>query len=347
MIYFSTDYMVGAHPEVLRSLVATNELHTTGYGSDPFTAKAKRTVLQACGLVDRDGGPKGDVYFLEGGTQTNMTVIARLLDHCDGVLCAETAHINVHEAGAIEATGHKVIGLPSADGKVTANQVRRYVEVYYSDDTYPHMVRPAMVYISFPTEVGTLYSRSELVELAEVCHEKGMPLYLDGARLAYGLASPESELTLTDIASICDVFYIGGTKCGALFGEAVVTRRPELLPRFFSFIKLNGGLFAKGRLLGVQFDTLFKGGLYFRIGAHAIEMAMRLKQGVLSKGYKLFMDSPTNQQFVILPNEKIKELQREVSFELWGAPGEKETPVRFVTDWSTRAEDVDQLIELL
>lgn len=347
MIYFNSDYMVGAHPDVLRSLIETNGLHTTGYGSDPFTTEAKHTILEACGLDGDNGNPLGEVFFLEGGTQTNLIVIARMLDHCDGVICADTAHINVHEAGAIEATGHKVIALPSVVGKINAEQVKNYVDQYYNDETYPHMVRPAMVYISYPTEVGTLYSRRELTALAEVCREKQISLYLDGARLAYGLASPASELSLKDIAEICDVFYIGGTKCGALFGEAVVTRRPQLLPRFFSFIKQHGALMAKGRLLGVQFNTLFSNNLYFEIGQHAIETAMRLKKGVKAKGYRLYMDSQTNQQFVILPNDKIAELQREVSFELWGAPGVEKTPVRFVTDWSTRIEDVDRLIELL
>lgn len=333
--------MVGAYPEVLEALVATNGLHTAGYGADPFTAEAEQRVLEACGLT------AGKVYFLEGGTQTNLIVIDRLLDRNDGVLCAESAHINVHESGAIEACGHKVLALPSPDGKLTAGQIAEYVDAFYRDDTFPHMVRPAMVYLTFPTEVGTVYTRSELEEIAAVCRSREIPLYIDGARLAYGLASPATDLTLKDVARLSDVFYIGGTKCGALFGEAVVTRRPELLPRFFSLMKLRGGVLAKGRLLGVQFKTLFENDLYARIGRHAIEMAMMLRDGVLAKGYRLFMDSPTNQQFVILPNEKIEALRREVSFELWGPPGAAETPVRFVTDWSTTPEAVATLLTLL
>lgn len=341
MIYFDNDYMTGAHPDVLHALCETNALHTRGYSRDPFTAQARKAILEACGI------PQGEVYLLEGGTQTNKVTLDRLLSRNDGVIAVDSAHINVHEAGAIEDTGHKVIALPGRDGKLEAAAVRKYVEDFYRDDTNIYMVRPAVVYISFPTELGTVYTRSELEALGEVCREFGMPLYIDGARMAYGLAARGNDLELRDIASLCDVFYIGGTKCGALFGEAVVTRRPELLPRFASLMKVHGATLAKGRLLGVQFATLFTDGLYGRIGRHAVEMAMRLKAGFLAKGMELYMDSPTNQQFFVLPNEKIESLREVASFELWGPMCESRTPVRFVTDWATAPEDVDALVAAL
>jgi threonine aldolase len=340
MIYFDTDYMVGAHPQVMERLVATNALHTVGYGFDEFTAQAKRTVLQACGL------PEGEVYFMEGGTQANAVVIDRLLDHNDGVVAASTAHINVHEAGAIESNGHKVLTLPQVDGKLDASVLRGYLTDFYADDTHHYMVRPGMVYVSFPTELGTLYSRSELQAIRAVCDEYSIPLYIDGARLAYGLAA-STDLTLKDIARLADVFYIGGTKCGALFGEAVVTRRPELLHRFVSVMKLHGATLAKGRLLGVQFEALFTQSLYEEIGRHAVRLAQQLKQGFVAQGYRLYIDSPTNQQFFVLPNEVIDRLRQQVSFELWGPRGERETPVRFVTDWATTEEDVAQCLACL
>ncbi|MDE7459884.1 MAG: aminotransferase class I/II-fold pyridoxal phosphate-dependent enzyme [Paramuribaculum sp.] len=341
MIYFDSDYMVGAHPDVMRRLVETNMLHTPGYGRDRFTAETREMILNACGLQ------QGDVYFLEGGTQANAVVIDRLLDHNDGVLAADTGHINVHEAGAIESNGHKVLTLPSRNGKLDAEDVRTYVGSFYRDETNEYMVRPAMIYISYPTELGTLYSHSELMALREVCDEFSMPLYIDGARLAYGLASRAGDVSLETLASIADVFYIGGTKCGALFGEAVVTRRPELLPRFASLMKLHGATLAKGRLLGVQFMALFTDDLYRRIGAHGVSMSMRLKDGFVSAGYKLFIDSPTNQQFFILPNDVIDELSKVASFGLWGPRGKEATPVRFVTDWATTESDIDSLLASL
>ena len=341
MIYFDSDYMVGAHPEVLEALVKTNGLHTPGYGVDRFCTEARDLILKECGINN------GEVYFLEGGTQTNAVVIDRILDYNDGVIATDTAHINVHEAGAIEADGHKILALPNHEGKLRAEDVRSYVRDFYADDTNHYMVRPAMVYISYPTELGTIYSRKELESLAEVCQEYSLPLYIDGARLAYGLAAHDGELTLKDIAALCDVFYIGGTKCGALFGEAVVTCRPELLPRFVSFLKLHGATLAKGRLLGVQFKTLFTDGLYERIGKHAVELAMKLKTGFREKGYKLYMDSPTNQQFFLLPNDKIDSLKEIASFEIWGPRRERETPVRFVTDWATTDEDISTLLSAL
>ncbi|MCM1490539.1 MAG: aminotransferase class I/II-fold pyridoxal phosphate-dependent enzyme [Muribaculum sp.] len=340
MIYFKSDYMVGAHPSVMDALNQTNLLHTVGYGEDEFTAEAAAKILDICRI------PDGKVYFLEGGTQTNAVTIDRLLDRNDGVVCADTAHINVHEAGAIELSGHKVIALPSHEGKISATQVKDYIAAYKNDETFPHMVRPAMVYLTYPTELGTLYSKGELEAISEVCKEEGIPLYIDGARLAYALAA-NPDVTLPDIARIADVFYIGGTKCGALFGEALVTRRPELLPRFDSLIKMHGAMMAKGRILAVQFLALFTNNLYLEIGRHAVDMAMSLKKAFMDKGYKLFIDSPTNQQFFILPNNLIDRLLESAQFELWGPRGKSETPVRFVTDFSTASEDIDTLLRLL
>ena len=337
MVYFDSDYMVGAHPKVLERLTETNGLHTVGYGNDEFTAEARRKVLEACGLDD------GAVYFLEGGTQTNAVVIDRLLDHNDGVIATDTSHINVHEAGAIESNGHKILTVPNVGGKLMAADVDRLMTDFLADETRDFMVRPAMVYVTFPTELGTIYSRRELEDLKRVCTKFNLPLYLDGARLTYGLACEGCDLTLKDIARISDVFYIGGTKCGALFGEAVVTGRPELLPRFVSVVKLHGATLAKGRVLGVQFSTLFTDGLYDEIGRHAVRMAMRLKKAFVSRGYRLMIDSPSNQQFVILPNDRLDALRSVASFELWGPRGERETPVRFVTDWATTDADIDAL----
>ena len=341
MIYFDSDYMAGAHPEVLRRLVDTNNLHTPGYGKDEFTRNARKLILEKCGI------PSGEVSFLVGGTQTNAVVIDRLLDKNDGVVATDTSHINVHEAGAIEAWGHKILVLPNQDGKLSATQVKDYIQEFYKDDTHAHMVRPGMVYISFPTELGTIYSKQELSDLHEVCKEYEIPLYIDGARLAFGLHAEGNDVTLKDLPGLCDVFYIGGTKCGALFGEAVVSSRPELLRRFESMRKLHGALLAKGRLLGVQFEALFTDDLYDRIGREGVKLALKLKSNFLNHGYKTFIDSPTNQQFFILPNEVIERLKPHCSFEYWGAPGEKESKVRFVTGWTTTEEDIEKLATLL
>lgn len=340
MIYFNCDYMAGAHPEVLQALSQTNLIKSVGYGFDSFTSEARTIVLKACGLEE------GEVFFLQGGTQTNKIVIDRLLSKNDGVVCCESGHINVHEAGAIEADGHKVLPLPGDNGKLVAVALERYMENFYRDETNEHMVRPAMVYISHPTEYGTLYSRNELENLSGICRKYGMPLFIDGARLAYGLAAEGTDVTLREIALIADVFYIGGTKCGALFGEAVVSRHKQLLPRFMSLMKLHGALLAKGRLLSVQFLALFKDDLYLRIGRHADHLARILKEGMSERGYRVFIDSPTNQQFFILPNGLIDRLSEKVGFELWGPRGENESIVRFVTDWSTTEEDVDYLLRL-
>lgn len=301
----------------------------------------KDLIREAC------HAPRAAVYLLVGGTQTNATVIDALLRRHEGVLAAETAHINVHESGAIEATGHKVLTLPQHEGKLRASEIDDFITDFYRDETYEHMVAPGMVYISHPTELGTLYSLSELEAISSVCHRAGIPLYLDGARLGYALAAPSSDVTLPDIARLCDVFYIGGTKVGALFGEAVVAANPDRLPHFYPLIKQHGALLAKGRLLGLQFETLFTDELYKRLGGHAVCLALKLKEAFRTKGYRLFLDSPTNQQFVCLPNTVIDRLSEQVTFELWGPRGETETVVRFVTSWATKERDIDLLISLL
>lgn len=343
MLHFDCDYMEGAHPEVMRRLMETNLEQTPGYGNDRYTGNAKKLILEACGL----DGKTGKVFLLVGGTQTNATVIDGLLARHEGVLAADTAHINVHEAGAIESTGHKVLALPSYDGKVKAADIEKYIKDFYADESHMHMVTPGMVYISHPTELGTLYSFSELEAISRVCRKAGIPLYLDGARLGYGLAADGTDVTMKDVARLCDVFYIGGTKIGTLFGEAVVVTRPDLLRNFTPLVKQHGALLAKGRLLGVQFETLFTDGLYMEISRHAVNMAMKLKKAFTDNGYRLFIDSPTNQQFVCLPNEEIDRLRKIASFELWGPRKDKETPVRLVTNWATREEDVNEFISHL
>lgn len=337
MIHFDCDYMAGAHPEVLDVIVKNNGVQTSGYGEDDFCRSAKQLIKEACGT------PDAEVYFLVGGTQTNSTVLDGLLRRTEGVLAAETAHINVHEAGAIELTGHKVITLPSHDGKLDVAEVGEYLRDFYADDTNTHMVAPGAVYISFPTELGTIYSLEELEGLKRVCEEYDIPLFIDGARLGFGLAA-SPDVTLKDIARIADVFYIGGTKMGLLCGEAVVCTNPRLLPRFFTLMKAHGSVLAKGRLLGMQFGALFSNDLYLRIGRHGVALAQRLRKVMEERGYKTFIDSPTNQQFFILPNEVVDSLMTKATFEYWGPRGEKESKVRFVTSWETKEEDIDALV---
>ena len=341
MIYFDTDYMSGAHPKVMERLLQTNTDQTPGYGTDKYTEHAKDLVKEACGT------PDARVYFLVGGTQTNSTVIDGVLDRHEGVLCAESGHINVHESGAIEATGHKVLTLPSYAGKVSAADVKGFIDNFYSDDTYEHMVAPGMLYISFPTEYGTVYSLKELEDISQVCHEANIPLFIDGARLGYGLAADGADVTLKDIARLSDIFYIGGTKVGALFGEAVVITNPNLLKHFTPLVKQHGALMAKGRLLGVQFEALFTDGLYESISKECVQRAIRLRNLFTARGYKVEVDSPTNQQFFRLPNEVVDALKPEVSFEMWGPRGETESVVRFVTGWTTTDEHIDYLENIL
>lgn len=340
MIHFDCDYMAGAHPEVLDVIVKNNGVQTPGYGEDEFCKNAKKLICEACGC------PDADVYFMVGGTQTNSTVLDGILRRTEGVIAAETAHINVHESGAIELSGHKVIALPSHEGKLDAKEVSEYLRDFYADETWPHMVAPGAVYISFSTETGTIYTLEELTALSAVCHKYSIPLYLDGARLGYGLAA-SSDVTLKDIARLTDIFYIGGTKMGILFGEAVVCTSPNLLHRFFTLMKARGAVLAKGRLLGMQFGALFTDDLYLRIGKHGVSLAMKLREAFETKGYKTFIDSPTNQQFFTLPNTLIDNLLPTASFEYWGPRGETESKVRFVTSWETTEDDILALKEII
>lgn len=341
MIHFDSDYMAGAHPEILEALVRTNLEHTAGYGNDPYTTEAKALIRKAVGIED------AQVFFLVGGTQTNATVIDGILARHEGVVAADSGHIAVHESGAIEASGHKVLTLPHHEGKLRAEEVERYIEDFYADETYPHMVAPGMVYISQPTEYGTIYSLAELEALGAVCRKHAIPLYIDGARLGYGLKAEGADFTLKDVARIADVFYIGGTKVGALFGEAVVVTNPKLLRNLFPLVKQHGALLAKGRLLGLQFGVLFRDGLYERIGEKAVKHAITIRESFRKAGYEVVIESPTNQQFLRLPNEVIDRLRQDMSFDYWGSRGEKESIVRFVTSWATTDEDISRLQELV
>lgn len=338
---FNCDYMEGVHPRILERLVETNLEQTAGYGNDPYCVSAKKKILEACQC------PDGEVHFLVGGTQTNATVIAALLHMYDGVLAAETGHVNVHEAGAIEYTGHKVLTLPQKDGKISAESVENYLKWFYADENHEHMVQPGMVYLTHSTEYGTLYTAEELKAIHGICQRYAIPLYVDGARLGYALAARETDVTLPILAQNCDIFYIGGTKVGAFCGEAVVIPKKGLIPKFFTTIKQHGALLAKGRLIGIQFDTLFTDGLYQEISAHAIRMAEKLKKALMEKGYTMYLDSPTNQQFVLLDNKKKKELLEQVDFDFFENYDSEHTVMRFVTSWATREEDVDRLIEIL
>ncbi len=338
MIRFNCDYLEGTHPKILEKLVETNFVQTLGYGEDEYCERAREVIKEKCGK------PDAYVQFLVGGTQTNMTVIASVLKPYQGVVSANTGHINVHETGAIEATGHKVLALPSDNGKITAAQVQEYYDTHWADCSHEHIVQPGMVYISHPTENGTLYTKDELKALYETCQNLGLPVFMDGARLGYGLMSEGSDLTWKDVAEYTDVFYIGGTKVGALFGEAVVFTNTALAKDFRYMIKQRGGMLAKGRLLGIQFLTLLENGLYEEIAEKAVKQAMRLKEAFVEKGYPLLYDSFTNQQFPIIPNSHLKQLEEEFSFELWTALDEEYSAVRFCTSWATKDEDIDALI---
>ena len=334
MISFENDYSTGAHPRVLEALAATNLEPAPGYGTDRFCASAAERIRAAC------ADDTADVFFLVGGTQTNAVVISSLLASYEGVIAADTGHIAVHEAGAIEATGHKVIALPEHDGKLQAADVATHLGTCYADEPHEHMVLPGMVFIAHPSELGTLYSLAELEELSAVCRRFHIPLYLDGARLSYGLAAPESDVTLPDIARLTDAFYIGGTKCGALCGEAVVFPRGGMPRHFLTHVKQHGALLAKGRLLGVQFDTLFTNGLYGELGRTAIDAAAELRRILSEAGCTFFRESPTNQQFVILENSQMEALAERVRFSFWERVDDTHTAIRFVTSWSTTAEDL-------
>lgn len=339
MQHFDSDYMEGAHPLIMEALLRTNLEKTPGYGTDPYCASAREKILRACGL----SADEGEVHLLVGGTQTNATVIKALLRPYEGVIAASTGHIALHEAGAIEASGHKVLTIEGKDGKISAEAVDRYITAFRADEAWDHMVWPGMVYISQPTEYGTLYSKAELEALADVCHKWEIPLFADGARLGYALASPATDVTLKDLARLCDVFYIGGTKCGAMFGEAVVMRR-GLIPHFFTTIKQQGALLAKGRMLGVQFDVLFTDGLYIDIARHAVSEAARLREAFRTRGYEIYAESPTNQVFVALTAEQEQHLRKLTTFSEWERTSDGRLVVRLATSWATRTEDVDELI---
>lgn len=342
MLNFECDYMKGACPAVLQRLIETNMDETLGYGADPYCRSAIERIRAACGC------PEARVYFLTGGTQVNATAMYAVLRHCQGVISPVTGHINHHESGAVEATGHKVIALPGHDGgKLKAEDVERYLKDYWADENYAHIVEPGMVYITHPTELGALYTMDELKALSSICRSYRIPLYLDGARLAYALASDKTDITLEDIASLCDIFYIGGTKCGALFGEALVIPRPELTGELFSIIKQRGAMLAKGRLLGLQFDTLFTDGLYARNGLNAIGTADLLAKGIKDKGYSFLIPPQTNQLFVIMENDRIEALRREVSFSMWEHVDADRSAIRLVTDWATSKTDIEALLALL
>ena len=340
MISFESDYNNGCHEAILKRLMETNEERATGYGLDDYCTAAKEKIRLACGK------PEADVFFLVGGTQTNATVIDAMLSSYQGVLAVETGHINVHESGAIEFGGHKVLALPSHDGKMDSDELAQWLSDFYADPTYDHMVFPGMVYITFATEMGTIYTLAELTSISNICKRYGLPLFIDGARLGYGLMAEGCDVTLQQLADLCDVFYIGGTKCGAYCGEAVVFPHHNAPAHFFTIVKQHGALMAKGRLLGIQFDALMQDGLYFKISRHAVEQAMRLRDALIAKGYKMYSNSPTNQQFVLLDKATIEHLEKEFVFEQWFPVGDKMN-CRFVTSWATDPRDVDTLIAAL
>ena len=341
MLSFACDYLEGAHPLILKKLSESNFTQEPGYGFDSHTQKAKQLIKEACGCLG------ADVFFLVGGTQTNATVIDSLLRGYEGVIAAETGHIAVHESGAIEFGGHKVLTLPGHDGKIWANELKGLLEAYHGDFSKDHMVYPGMVYISFPTEYGTIYSRKELEEIHGICKQYEIPLFIDGARLGYGLTSPTCDISLKDMASLCEVFYIGGTKVGALCGEAVVFPAGNAPSHFFTTVKQHGALLAKGRVLGIQFETLFTDGLYFKIASGAVELAMKLKRLFQSKGIPLYIDSPTNQQFPILTDKQIYAIEDKVQFEIWGKLPDGRTITRFATSWATTDEQIKALESLI
>lgn len=339
MIRFNCDYLEGAHPRILQALADTNMVQTAGYGEDEYCQAAREAIKKVCKCED------AQVHFLVGGTQANMTVISSILRPHQAVLCVKEGHINVHETGAIEATGHKVMAIEGKEGKLSANQIREQHRLHWEDGAHEHITQPKLVYISNPTELGTIYSKAELEEIRKACDECNLYLFLDGARLGYGLMSKKNDMTIEDIAKNCDVFYIGGTKVGAMFGEAVVITNKALQEDFRYIIKQKGGMLAKGRFLGIQFLELFKDGLYFEISAHAMKMAEMLKEGLEGLGYKFYANSPTNQQFVIVPDEKLKELEGKYSYEYQMRLDEANSVVRFCTSWATKEEHVRQLVE--
>ncbi len=341
MLNFMNDYSEGAHPDVLKRLVETNMEQLTGYGTDKYTASAREKIRIAMGK------PQAEIYFLTGGTQTNQLVIDAMTARYEGVISVKTGHVNVHEAGAIEYSGHKVLALPDHEGKMDAGELRQYLKNFYGDENFEHMVFPGIVYLSHPTEYGTLYMKQELQKIKEVCKEYKIPLFIDGARLGYGLAADHTDVSLADIAELADVFYIGGTKLGALCGEAVVFPDGNAPKHVMTQIKMHGALLAKGRLNGIQFDALFTDDLYTNIAGNAIRRAMEIKEILKELGYQMYLDSPTNQQFVIIENEKLEKLGAQVMYGYMEPYDDDHTVIRFCTSWATTREDVEKLREVL
>ncbi len=340
MLSFESDYIEGAHERILQRLAETNLEQLSGYGQDLYCQRAKEKIREACEC------PEAQIFFLVGGTQTNTVAIDAFLKSYEGVVAAKTGHVSTHEAGAIEYHGHKVLELPEHQGKICKKELEVLLKNFWQDENHEHMVFPGMVYISHPTEYGTLYTKAELEELAAICRSYEIPLYMDGARLGYGLMSRDTDVTLPVIAEYCDAFYIGGTKVGALCGEALVFTKKNMPKHFLAIVKQHGALLAKGRLLGIQFDTLFTDGLYYEISRHAIEAEL-LKEGLDRKGYVRYLESPTNQQFVVLENKKYQALQKEVVMGFWEKPDSDHTVVRLATSWATKQEDVERFLELL
>ncbi len=340
MLFFENDYSEGAHELVIQHLAETTREKLPPYGADKYSESARAKIRTACEC------PSAEIFFLAGGTQCNQVVIDALLAPYEGAIAAKTGHIALHEAGAIEFTGHKVLELPQENGKLLAQTIRTYLQDFYNDTSHEHMVAPGLVYLSHPTEYGTLYTKQELADISALCKQYGLKLYLDGARLGYALACETSDVTLPVLAELCDAFYIGGTKVGALCGEAIVF--PKKAPsHFLTRIKQHGALFAKGRTVGVQFDALFTDGLYFKLGRHAMEKAELLKAALREKGYRFFLDSPTNQIFVVMENQRLQEIGRHVRYSFWEKFDDTHTVIRFATSWATEQSDLDALIALL
>lgn len=341
MISFECDYNNGAHPKVLENLVKYNDAKPTPYGFDEFSERAKNCIREAINM------PDAQIFFLTGGTQTNATAIDSMLYQYEGVICVGSGHINVHEAGAVEFTEHKIITIPDREGKMEAKTLNKYLDDFYHDGNRDHAVHPGLVYITFPTELGTLYTARELDDIYQVCQHYGIPLYIDGARLGYGLLAEGNDVALPYLARHCDVFYIGGTKIGALCGEAVVFTNRQAHKHFFSIQKQHGAVIAKGALIGLQFEALFTDNLYFKLAEHAIKMAMRMKRLFQEKGYEFYVDSPTNQQFIVLPDTEVERLSQHVEFTHFGQADKHHTICRFVTSWATTEDELNELKRLL
>lgn len=338
---FSSDYLEGAHPKILEKLIETNMVQSVGYGLDEYSASAKEKIRTAC------NAPDADIYFLIGGTQTNATMIDCMLRPYEGVISAKTGHISVHEAGAIEFDGHKVLTLNHINGKLSPHDIENYMKAYLADQNKEHTVMPGMVYLSQPTEYGTLYTLKELEDISSICKRYKLQLYVDGARLAYALGSKDNDVTLKDLARLCDVFYIGGTKCGALFGEAVVIPKHGYIPHIFTMIKQHGALLAKGRLTGLQFDVLFTDDLYTKIGKEAVDLANLIREALYNKGYEFAFHTPTNQIFIILSDKQISQFLDHVTFGFWEGLEDGRKIVRIATSFATTKENVEKLINLL